>query len=98
MEEKLEQLNETLRDMVQVLGNIYIALRCPCRRGEHVSERDALQEICGELLLGSRVQVCAKCSHFDPGSSKCDVDDSTMTDSRDAERLRCPLFNPDPEK
>ena len=96
MEQKLEQLNETLRDIVQVLANIYIALRCPCRQEERVSEREALEELCGDSLLGSSIQVCAKCSHFGPESRMCDVDGAVMGQSCDAEKMHCPLFNPNP--
>ena len=91
---ELEQLNETLRDILKVLVGIYVSLEK--KRDKKLDEEDILFPYFDELQ-GSHVQVCAKCTHFDPGTKKCNMDDSRF--EMDCEhRFRCPMFNRDPER
>ena len=96
MEKQLEQLNETMRDILQVLANLYVAVRCS--QDKEMTERWAYEELVGDCLEGSIVQVCSKCARFDPEKYQCSLDHATFDKNGMVDRYRCPMFNPDPEK
>ena len=94
MEDKLEQLNETMQDILKVLVGILVSLEK--KRDEKLSEEDILFPYLEELQ-GSRIQVCAICAHFDPKTKVCERDDSRF--EQDCEHLfHCPMFNRSPER
>ena len=91
---ELEKLNETLRDILKVLIGIYVSLE-KTRDGK-LDEEDILFPFFDELQ-GSSVQVCAKCTHFNPETKVCDWDNSRFEQNCE-NRFHCPMFNHDPRK